>query len=74
MKIEQSYWMRVIDWTHSLLDKDQRPKRGKLRINLHGTILEGKSSDSNPTKKNLTKTLKRRAHDLKTLNPKKESS
>jgi hypothetical protein len=61
--------MRVINWTHILLDKDQRPKRGKLRINLHGTILEGKSSDSNPTK-----TLKRRAHDLKTLNPKKESS
>jgi len=57
--------MRVINWTHSLLDKDQRPKSGKLRINLHGTILEGKSSDSNPKK-----TLKRRAHDLKNLNPK----
>jgi hypothetical protein len=61
-EIEQSYWMRVINWTHSLLDKDQRPKSGKLRINLHDTILEGKSSDSNPTKKKPYK------------NPKKESS
>jgi hypothetical protein len=32
------------------LDKDGRPKSGKSRLNLHGTILEGKSIDSNPKK------------------------
>ncbi len=26
------------------LDESQRPKDGKLRLNLHGTILEGKNS------------------------------
>jgi hypothetical protein len=28
------------------LDEDPRPKSGKLRLNLHGTILEGKSIGS----------------------------
>jgi hypothetical protein len=43
------------------LDEDPRPKSGKSRLNLDGTILKGKSIGSNPPKK-----LKRRAHDLKT--------
>jgi hypothetical protein len=32
------------------LDEGPRPKSGKSRLNLHGTILEGKSIDLNPTK------------------------
>jgi len=39
------------------------PKSGKLRLNLHGTNLEGKSIGFKPKKKK--KTLKKRAHDLK---------
>jgi hypothetical protein len=43
------------------LDEGPRPKNGKSRQNLHGTILEGKSICSNQKKKE----LKWRAHDLK---------
>ncbi len=42
------------------LDEGPRPKSGKSRLNLHGTILEGKSIGLDPQKK-----LKKRAHDLK---------
>jgi hypothetical protein len=43
--------MRVINWTPWPLDEGPRPKWDKLRLNLHGTILEGKSIGSNPKKK-----------------------
>jgi len=43
------------------LDKSLRPKSGKWSLNLHGTILEGKSSGSTPPPPK----LKRRGHDLK---------
>jgi hypothetical protein len=43
------------------LDEDPRPKGGKSKLNLNGTISKGKSIGSNTPKK-----LKRRAHDLKT--------
>jgi hypothetical protein len=33
------------------LDEGPRPKSGKSRLNLHGTILEGKSIGLNPKKK-----------------------
>jgi hypothetical protein len=33
------------------LDEDPRPKSGKSRLNLDGTILKGKSIGSNPQKK-----------------------
>jgi hypothetical protein len=46
-KIEQSYWMRTINWS---LDEGPRPKTGKSRLNLHGTILEGKSIGLNQKK------------------------
>jgi hypothetical protein len=39
-----------------------RPKSGKSRLNLNGTILEEKSIGLNPKKK---RSYKRRAHDLK---------
>jgi hypothetical protein len=42
------------------LDESQRPKSGKLGLNLHGSILEGKSIDLNNRKE-----LKRKAHDFK---------
>jgi hypothetical protein len=42
------------------LNEGPRPRSGKLRLNLHGTILEGKSIGLDPPKR-----LKRRAHDLK---------
>jgi hypothetical protein len=35
-EIERSYWMRAINWTHGL--RGPRWKRGKLRLNLHGTF------------------------------------
>jgi hypothetical protein len=38
------------------LDKGPRPKNGKSRLNLHGSILEKKSFNSDK---------KRRPHDLK---------
>jgi hypothetical protein len=37
-----------------------RPKSGKLKLNLHGTIMEGNSIDLNPKKD-----IKMRARDLK---------
>jgi hypothetical protein len=43
-----------------LLDEGPRPKSGKLRLNLHVTIVEGKSIGLNPRKE-----LTRRAHGLK---------
>jgi len=43
------------------LDKGPRPKRGKSRLNLHDTILEGKSIGPNQKEKR----AQRRAHDLK---------
>jgi len=42
------------------LDEDPRPKNGKSRLNLYGTILEGKSIGSDPQKKK----VQRGAHDL----------
>jgi hypothetical protein len=51
-KIEQSYWMRAIDWS---LDEGPRPKAGKSRLNLHGTILEGKSIGLNQKNTELKK-------------------
>jgi hypothetical protein len=39
--------MRTIDWS---LDEGPRPKTGKSRLNLHGTILEGKSIGLNQKK------------------------
>jgi len=55
-----------LDESHNLdpwlLDEGPRPKNGKSRLNLHGTILEGKSIGSDQKKK---KKLKRRVHDLK---------
>jgi len=53
-----------LDESHKLnpwpLDESPRPKIGKSRLNLHGTILEGNSLDSKfePKKQR----LKRRAH------------
>jgi hypothetical protein len=54
-EIEQSYWMRAINLTLWPLDKGPRPKSGKFRLNLRGTILEGKSIDLQTQKKNSTK-------------------
>jgi hypothetical protein len=42
--------------------EDPRPKSGKSRLNLNGTILEEKSIGLNPPKK---RSYERRAHDLK---------
>jgi hypothetical protein len=56
-----------LDESHKLnpqpLGEGPRPKGGKSRPNLHGTILEGKSIGSKfkPKKKE----LERRAHDFK---------
>jgi len=44
--------MRAINLTLWPLDKGPRPKSGKSRLNLHGTILEGKSIDIQTQKKN----------------------
>jgi len=46
------------------LHKGPRPKSGKLRLNLHGTILEGKSIGWDPKRE-----LKRRAHVLENQDP-----
>jgi hypothetical protein len=35
------------------LDENTRPNSGKSRLNLHGTILEGKSISWNPKKQEL---------------------
>jgi hypothetical protein len=43
--------MRAINWTLGLLEKDPRPKSGTLKLlNLHGTILKGKSIGSDQKK------------------------
>jgi hypothetical protein len=42
------------------LDEGPRPKSGKSRLNLHGTILEGKSIGLDQKKQR----AQRRAHDL----------
>jgi hypothetical protein len=39
-EIEQSYWMIAIKLDPQLSDEGPRPKSGKSRLNLHGTILE----------------------------------
>jgi hypothetical protein len=44
------------------LDECPRPKSGKLRLNLHGTILEGTSIGSSPKK------TSRRVHYLENPN------
>jgi hypothetical protein len=57
-------WNRAIllDESHKLdpwpLDEGPRPKRDKLRLNLHGTILEGKSIGSNPQQQQKKKVQK----------------
>jgi len=66
-EIEQSYQVIAINWTHGILHDGPISKSSKLRLNLHGTILEGKSISLNP-KKN-THTHKKRAHDLKNQEP-----
>jgi hypothetical protein len=43
------------------LDEGPRPKSGKSRLKLHGTILEGESIGPNQKEKR----ARRRAHDLK---------
>jgi hypothetical protein len=47
----------------AFLDEGPRPKSGKSRLNLHCTILEGKSIGWKPPQRK--KDLKRRAHDFK---------
>jgi hypothetical protein len=53
-------------WT---LDECPRPKSGKLRLNLHGTILEGKSIGLNLIyiyiEREREREREKRAHDLK---------
>jgi hypothetical protein len=59
-EIDQSYWlMRAINWTPWPLDEGPRPKSGKSRLNLHGTILEAKSIGWDQKNR-----AQRRAHDL----------
>jgi hypothetical protein len=57
-----------LDESHKLdprpFDEGPRPKSGKLRLNLHGIILEGKSIGSNQKRKRKRK-VKMIAHDLK---------
>jgi hypothetical protein len=53
--------MRAINWTHGLR-WESKTKKWQMELDLHGTILEGKSMGSNPNKKE----LKRRAHDWRT--------
>ncbi len=55
-EIEQSYWLKAIKLDPWPLDKGPRPKSGKSRLNLHGSISEKKSINSDK---------KRRPHDLK---------
>jgi hypothetical protein len=57
--------MRAINWDPWSLDEGPRPKSGKSRLNLHGTIFEGKSIGSNHNQKGAKK---ERAHDLKNRN------
>jgi hypothetical protein len=57
-KIEQSYWMRGYKLDPQPLDESPTPKSNKSRLDLHDSILAGKSIGSNQKKK-------RRAHDLK---------
>jgi hypothetical protein len=37
----------AINWIYSLLEEGSRPKNGKSRLNLHGTISEEKSMELN---------------------------
>jgi hypothetical protein len=46
------------------LDEGPRPKRGKSKLNLQGTILEGTSIGSDHQKKKKKK-RKKKAHNLK---------
>jgi hypothetical protein len=43
----ESLCMKIINGTHGLLGEGPRRKCGKSRLNLHGTILDGKWIDSN---------------------------
>jgi hypothetical protein len=53
----------LLDESHKLdpwpLDEGPRPKSGKLRLNLHGIILQGKSIGSNQKKEKEKKRLNR---------------
>jgi hypothetical protein len=55
----------ILDESHKLdpwpLNENPRPKNGKSRLNLHGTILESKSISSNKK----FKKLKKATYDLK---------
>jgi hypothetical protein len=53
------YGFGLIIHVRATLDEGAKPKSGKPRLNLPGTILEGKSIGLNPKKK-----LKRRVHHL----------
>jgi len=42
-EIEQSYWMRAINWTHGL--EGSKTKKGQIEVKLTWHLLEGISSD-----------------------------
>jgi hypothetical protein len=50
-----------------LLDEGSTPKSGKLRLNLHGTILEGNSIGSDPQKKRKRKEKKKEKNSKEKL-------
>jgi hypothetical protein len=58
-EIEQSYWLKAIKLDQWPLHEGPRPKSGNSRLNLHGSILERKSINSDK------KGAQRRPHDLK---------
>jgi hypothetical protein len=45
-EIEQSYWLKAIKLDPWPIDEVPRTKSGKSRLNLHGSILERKSINS----------------------------
>ncbi len=49
-EIEESYWLKAIKLDPWPLDEGPRPKSGKSRLNLHGSILERKLVDSDQKK------------------------
>ncbi len=49
-EIEQSYWLKAIKLDPWPLDEGPRPKSGKSRLNLHGSILDRKSINSDQKK------------------------
>jgi hypothetical protein len=48
--LDESHKLESIKLDPWPLDEGPRPKSGKLRLNLHGTILEGKSIGLDPQK------------------------